>query len=81
MLFLAAAAARPQVVWRPGFGRDALWNDGNAEVSVYDARDRRDGLPRDSRATLIVVAEDLNREKLVKADKPQGEPATLRVLK
>jgi hypothetical protein len=69
------------LAWKSGFGRAAVWNDGNAEVSVYDARDLRYGLPRASRATLIVVAEDLNREKLVKADKPEGEPRTLRVLK
>lgn len=67
------------LAWKPGFGRAAIWNDGNAEVSVYEARDLRYGLPRASRATLIVVAENLNRDKLVKADKPEGEPR--RVLK
>jgi hypothetical protein len=78
---LAGCSAQGQVVWKPGFGRAAIWNDGNAEVSVYEARDVRDGVPRASRATLMVVAEDLNGEKLVKADKPEGAPGTIRVLK
>jgi len=69
------------VLWKAGFGRAPLWNDGNAEVSVYDARDLRYGLPRASRATLIVVAEDLSPGRLVKADHPEAQPRTLRVLK
>jgi hypothetical protein len=69
------------VLWKAGFGRAPLWNDGNAEVSVYEARDLRYGLPRASRATLVVVAEDLSPNRLVKADHPEAEPRTLRVLK
>jgi hypothetical protein len=72
---------QPDVLWKAGFGRAPLWNDGNAEVSVYDARDLRYGLLRASRATLIVVAEDLSPNRLVKADHPEAEPRTLRVLK
>jgi len=81
---LGALPAEPDkavVLWKSGFGRAALWNDGAAEVSVYEARDVREGLPRLSRATLIVVAEDLSRSRLVKADHPGAEPGTLRVLK
>ncbi len=50
---LAGAAASPPdaPVWKPGFGRAALWNDGNAEVSVYAARDIKYGSPRDSKAS------------------------------
>jgi hypothetical protein len=69
------------VPWKQGFGRAALWNDGAAEVSVYEARDVREGLPRSSRAVLIVVAEDLSRSRLVKADHPDAEPRAIRVLK
>jgi hypothetical protein len=29
----APSGAADGVVWRPGFGRAALWNDGMAEVS------------------------------------------------
>ena len=82
---LTLAAAPPQnaseIAWKAGFGRAALWNDGQAEVSIYDARDLKYGVPRSSRAVLIVVAEDLLRDRLVKADRPAGEPATRRVLK
>jgi hypothetical protein len=76
-----AAAAPGEVTWKPGFGRAPLWNDGAAEVSAYEAIDVKYGIPRTSRAALIVVAEDLIRDRLVKADRPAGEPTTLRVLK
>ncbi|HEV2063849.1 MAG TPA: hypothetical protein VGS00_04810 [Thermoanaerobaculia bacterium] len=78
------AAGQPEpagVVWKPGFGRASIWNDGNAEVSTYRASDMRYGIPRTSRAALIVVAEDLDRDKLVKVERVGGEPRTLRVLK
>ncbi len=78
---LAAAASSGEVVWKPGFGLASLWNDGAAEVSLYETSDVKYGIPRTSRAVLIVVAEDLDRARLVKADRPAGEPATLRVLK
>ena len=85
-LALCLALARPApaangVTWKPGFGRAAPWNDGKAEVSVYDARDVRYGIPRASRAVLIVVAEDLLADRLVKADRPEGPAALRRVLK
>jgi hypothetical protein len=69
------------VVWKPGFGTAPVWDDGNAEVSVYDARDVRYGIARSSRAVLIVVAEDLLRDRLVKADSPAAGVALVRVLK
>jgi hypothetical protein len=77
----ASSAPAPRDVWKPGFGTAALWNDGSAEVSTYETVDVKYGIPRTSRAVLIVVAEDLDRARLVKADRPAGEPATLRVLK
>lgn len=84
-LALALVGASPRggdgLVWAAGFGRAPLWNDGNAEVSVYDARDVKYGAPRASRAILIVVAEDLLQDRLVKADRPSAEPSTRRVLK
>lgn len=84
-LFLAtalvlAAPPAPAAVWKPGFGLAPLWNDGNAEVSRYEATDVRYGIPRTSRAALIVVAEDLRRDRLVKPDRPSAA-ATVRVLK
>jgi hypothetical protein len=83
LLLLAALVAAPageNVVWKTGFGREALWNDGRAEVSVYEASDRREGRLRASRAVLIVVAEDLLADRLVKADDP-ARAKTRRVLK
>jgi hypothetical protein len=82
-LALAGTPSSPAdaLVWKAGFGRAALWNDGNAEVSIYSAQDPRYGILRASRAVLIVVAEDLLADRLVKADRPAGEPATRRVLK
>jgi hypothetical protein len=77
----ASPRASDGVVWTSGFGRAPLWNDGNAEVSVYEARDVKYGAPRASRAILIVVAEDLLQDRLVKADRPSPEPETRRVLK
>lgn len=81
-LALAVAAPAPPgaPVWKPGFGLAALWNDGNAEVSRYDARDVRYGIARASQAVLIVVAEDLLKDRLVKPDRPDARP-TVRVLK
>ncbi len=81
-LALAVAAPAPSTapVWKPGFGLAPLWNDGNAEVSQYEARDVRYGVARTSRAVLIVVAEDLLRDRLVKPDAPDSRPA-VRVLK
>jgi hypothetical protein len=83
-VFLAAPASPAPhggIAWKPGFGRAALWNDGAAEVSVYETVDVKYGIPRTSRGVLIVVAEDLDRARLVKADHPAGEPVTQRVLK
>jgi hypothetical protein len=83
LLLLAALAAAPageKVVWKAGFGREALWNDGQAEVSVYEATDKREGRLRTSRAVLIVVAEDLLADRLVKADDP-ARAKSRRVLK
>ena len=82
LLVLAArGAAENPVTWKPGFGRAPLWNDGMAEVSVYEARDHLEGSPRTSRAVLIVVAEDLLPDALVKADRPREVPPSRRVLK
>jgi hypothetical protein len=90
-LFLASVAAAPTppapsagaagLHWKDGFGRAPIWNDGAAEVSTYRATDLRYGVPRSSQAVLIVVAEDLLPDRLVKADHPELIPRTVRVLK
>ena len=76
----SAAPAPPSAVWKPGFGLATLWNDGNAEVSEYEAREVVEGSPRVSRAVFIVVAEDFRTDRLVKPDRPGGRDA-IRVLK
>ena len=81
LVLTARGVAENPVTWKPGFGRAPLWNDGMAEVSVYEARDLREGVPRSSRAVLIVVAEDLLPDELVKADRPREATPTRRVLK
>lgn len=81
MVLATQGVPENSVTWKPGFGRATLWNDGKAEVSVYEARDLRYGIPRTSRAVLIVVAEDLLANGLVKADRPRITPESRRVLK
>lgn len=81
LVALAFPPAGDGIVWKPGFGRAALWNDGRAEVSLYEATDVKYGLSRDSRSVLIVVAEDLLADRLVKPDDPARGARTLRVLK
>jgi hypothetical protein len=58
------------------FAASPLWDDGNAEVSAYEAAVRRYGVPRPFTAYLIVVKEDFSRTQLVKAD-PGHDPADL----
>jgi hypothetical protein len=79
-LLAAVSVCSADVVWNPAFGTDPLWSDGNAEVAAYDARDVLYGVRRASRAVLIVVAEDLSPETLVKADAPRPGHS-VRVLK
>lgn len=95
LLALACAAPAPQppaprepelpVSAPAGFtadwARDALWDDGRAEVAFYDARRPVYGRPTDYPATLIVVKEDLDARTLVKADPPYEGRALLSAMK
>lgn len=45
---------------------DPLWEDGMAEVCVYEGKEMRYGQLRDTRLELITVREFMDREKLVK---------------
>jgi hypothetical protein len=76
LLAFVGQPARSEPRWQD----DPLWNDGKAEVSVYDARETKYGSPRDFRAHFIVVAEDLRADSLVKSDDTQAAGLT-RVLK
>lgn len=53
---------------RPGWASDPRFADGLAEVQVYDAIVVREGAERAVRAFTVLVAEDLDADRLVKAD-------------
>ncbi len=79
----AALAGSPQEDSALGaaWARDALWDDGQAEVSLYDARRPQYGRQESYQALLIVVKEDFNRKHHVKADPPFAGKDTFAVLK
>ncbi len=54
------------------FGKK-LWDDGRAEVAVYDSEYVVDGKPRTFREHLITTRERLNPETLVKVDNPKTQ--------
>jgi hypothetical protein len=82
--FASTAPSTPRFASGAGAETDLyerrLWDDGNAEVAIYAARERRYGTLRDSRAVLITVKEDLDTSSLVKADGPY-HPHTVEVIK
>lgn len=53
-----------------GVAMDPLWDDGRAEVSVYEATEVRYGKPRPARVVQILVKEDHRPGAWVKADDP-----------
>ena len=63
------------------FGMRPIWDDGNAEISTYAGTTERYGKPRDTRARIIVVKEDLERATLVKSDAGPVPGRTLEALK
>ena len=82
-LALGACGSDELPMWPRGlsgerpFLRDPMWDDGNAEIASYDAREARYGILRDGEAILISVKEDLDALTLVKADGPRhGELVT-----
>ena len=83
MLFSGAAPLlAPELpAFDSAWARDPLWDDGKAEVAIYEAREIRYGRPHESRAVFIVVKEDFHRELLVKADPPYEGKQLIPVLK
>lgn len=63
------------------WARDPVWDDGKAEVAVYEASRVIYGAPRAYEAVLLTVKEDLDAAKLVKADPPYGNRSIVTVLK
>lgn len=60
---------------------DPLWDDGQAEVALYDARRPQYGKIEAYEAVFIVVKEDFNPRLNVKADSPYEGKTLLPVLK
>ncbi len=63
------------------WSKDAVWNDGLAEVAHYNARRMQYGKPRAFEAVLITVSEDFNRAYFAKAEPPYEGKRLLPVLK
>jgi hypothetical protein len=63
------------------WAHDPLWNDGQAEVSLYEARRPQYGKIEAYEALFIVVKEDFNPQLHVKADPPFSDKNLLPVLK
>jgi hypothetical protein len=69
------AAAPPAVspssaAFDPAWAQDALWDDGQAEVALYEARRPQYGKMETYEAVFIVVKEDFSRRLYVKVDPP-----------
>jgi hypothetical protein len=61
--------------------RDAVWDDGQAEFSVYDGVTRLEGQERGFTAKIIAVKEDFVRQSLVKSDEGPIPGKTFEVIK
>ncbi len=77
--FPSAAQAPP--AFDSSWARDALWDDGQAEVALYDAKRPQYGKIETYEAVFIVVKEDFDSKLLVKADPPYEGRQLLPVLK
>lgn len=64
-----------------GFADSDVWDDGKAEVCTYDAERVIYGRPRAHVARLIVVKEDHEAGRWIKADAPYGDREIETVLK
>lgn len=62
------------------WGKNKLWDDGRAEVAVYDSQRIVYGKPRTFKEHLLTVKEDLREDTLVKADDLKKQK-TIRVFK
>ena len=80
LLCLAGAATAPPE-GNADFGSHPLWDDGKAEVSLYDVEEPRYGTARRFEARMIVVKEDLRLDTHVKSDRGPVPGETQEVLK
>jgi hypothetical protein len=70
-----------EVLFHAAWAQDPLWDDGLAEVTLYEAHRPQYGKIESYEAVFIVVKEDFNRDLLVKADPPLENKPLLPVLK
>ncbi len=77
----SVATSPPPAAFDPAWARDSLWDDGQAEVSLYEAKRPQYGKVETYEAVFIVVKEDFNPQLLVKADPPFEGKQLLPVLK
>ena len=80
-LYGAALLAPELPVFDSAWARDPLWDDGQAEVSLYDARRPQYGKIESYQAVFLVVKEDFDPKLLVKADPPYEGKQLIPVLK
>ena len=80
LFVLLALALTASPVWAGAWAKNSLWNDGRAEVAVYDAQREVYGKIRKFQEQLIIVKEDLRADTLVKADDLKKQK-TIRVFK
>ncbi len=70
-----------RLIQRTDWPRDPVWDDGRAEVCVYDVTGPKEGATRAYSATSIVVKEDMDLAQRVKSDKGPVAGRTASVLK
>ncbi|NIM20191.1 MAG: hypothetical protein GTO51_08155 [Candidatus Latescibacteria bacterium] len=71
----------PSLSWSGGFSTNPLWDDGLAEVAVYDAKARIYNRLWDHEMVLVTVKEDFSKEQYTKADPPYHGKDLLPVIK
>lgn len=76
-----AARADAAAVYDSSWARDPVWDDGQAELTLYEARRPQYGKLESYEAVFLVVKEDFNPQLYVKADPPFEGKKLLPVLK
>jgi len=80
-VFFLAGIASAAPARGEDFGTHPLWDDGKAEMSLYDVEEPRYGTARRFEARMIVVKEDLRVDTHVKSDRGPVPGETQEVLK
>ncbi len=75
------SAGVPGAAFDASWARDAVWDDGQAEVALYEARRPQYGKIESYEAVFIVVKEEFNASLFVKADPPRERKRLFPVMK